>query len=92
MPIAHTRAMVRAALDGSLADVPVVPDPIFGVGVPQHCPGVPDGILEARSTWSDRAAYDRQARDLAQRFARNFTQFADDVAADVRAAGPRLES
>src|SRR5688500_3125306 len=74
MSIAHTRAMVRAALAGELQDVPVVPDPIFGVAVPAHVSGVPDDVLQPRTTWSDPAAYDRQARDLAQRFRQNFEQ------------------
>lgn len=89
MPIEHTRAMVRAALDGRLADVPTVPDPIFGLQVPTHCPDVPDGVLQPRATWSDAAAYDRQARDLAERFIKNFAQFAAAVAPEVRDAGPR---
>src|SRR3712207_4334134 len=55
MPIAHTRAMVNAALDGRLADVPLTPDPIFGVGVPARCPGVPDDLLQPRTTWRDPA-------------------------------------
>lgn len=90
MSIAHTRAMVHAALDGTLNDVPTTPDPIFGIGVPQHCPNVPDEVLQPRSTWADPAAYDLAARDLAQRFVRNFAQFADDVSPAILAAAPRI--
>ena len=89
MPIAHTRAMVRAALAGTLNDVALAPDPIFGVGVPRSCPGVPPELLDPRATWADADAYDRQARALAARFAENFAQFADAVPEAVRAAGPK---
>jgi len=89
MSIAYTRAMVAAALDGSLAGVETVPDPVFGVGVPVSCPGVPPAVLQPRTTWDDPAAYDAKARDLAERFHANFAQFADSVSPDVAAAGPR---
>jgi phosphoenolpyruvate carboxykinase (ATP) len=87
--IAYTRAMVAAALDGALDDVPTRTDPIFGVLVPEQCPGVPAEVLNPRATWADPEAYDRQARMLAQKFADNFAQFADVVSEEVRAAGPR---
>jgi phosphoenolpyruvate carboxykinase (ATP) len=88
MPIAQTRAMVRAALDGSLSRVPVAPDPIFGLGIPARCPGVPDEVLQPRSTWSDPAEYDRVATTLARSFVENFQQYAPTVSPEVRAAGP----
>jgi phosphoenolpyruvate carboxykinase (ATP) len=88
VPIAYTRAMVRAALDGDLDGVPTTPDPIFGVAVPAHVPGVPDEILQPRNTWSDPRAYDRQARELARRFAKNFSAFEVDAPPEVCAAGP----
>jgi phosphoenolpyruvate carboxykinase (ATP) len=88
MSIAHTRAMVAAALNGSLKDVPTQPDPIFGVHVPVACPGVPPEVLQPRSTWADKDAYDQQARDLARRFVENFKQFAAEVDPQVTAAGP----
>jgi len=56
MAIDHTRAMVRAAIDGSLAGVPVRRDPIFDVEVPIRCPDVPDAFLDPRGTWADPAA------------------------------------
>ena len=65
MKIAHTRAMIRAILNGSLAEVETQPDPVFGVGVPATCPGVPDEVLSPRNTWADKDAYDQKARDLA---------------------------
>ncbi|MFO1540378.1 MAG: phosphoenolpyruvate carboxykinase (ATP) [Chloroflexota bacterium] len=90
MNIAETRNMVRAALNGDLADVPTVTDPVFGVEVPVHVPGVPDAVLQPRGTWADPAAYDAQARRLAAMFAENFTRFAGSVPPEVAQAGPRV--
>jgi len=89
MKIAYTRAMVRAALDGSLEEVSYEPDPVFGIQVPCACPGVPAEVLQPRNTWADPDTYDAKARELAQRFARNFEQFADQARPEVAAAGPR---
>jgi len=91
MKIAYTRAMVRAALNGSLAEVPTEPDPIFGLHIPLACPEVPTEVLNPRNTWANQAAYDAKARELAARFARNFEQFAEQAAPEVRAAGPRID-
>jgi phosphoenolpyruvate carboxykinase (ATP) len=91
MPIAYTRAMVRAAVDGALDGVPTEPDPIFGIGVPVRCPHVPDGILRPRNTWTEPEGYDRYASDLARRFAKNFQRFASTAPLEVLAAGPRVE-
>jgi len=88
MSIAHTRALVRAALAGSLERVPMELDPIFRVEVPTACEGVPSETLRPRDTWADKAAYDVSARQLASRFQKNFEQFAAEVAPDVRDAGP----
>ncbi len=90
IPIAYTRAMVHAALDGSLDDVPKEIDPVFGLAVPNSSPGVPPELLNPRNTWADKAAYDEQARRLARMFADNFKAFADQVAPEVRAAGPKV--
>jgi phosphoenolpyruvate carboxykinase (ATP) len=88
MKIGHTRAMVTAALDGTLAGIDTTPDPVFGVHVPVSCPGVPDEVLNPRNTWTDKDAYDRAAQDLAGRFRDNFAQYADYVTEEVKAAGP----
>ena len=89
MKIAYTRAMIRAILDGKLAGVGTEPDPNFRVLVPTECPDVPREILKPRNTWKDGAAYDAKARDLASRFEKNFEQFASQVTAEVRKAGPQ---
>jgi phosphoenolpyruvate carboxykinase (ATP) len=89
MKIAHTRAMIRAALSGALDNVPAENDPLFNLEVPQSCPGVPAEVLRPRNTWRDQAAYDEQARKLARMFADNFKSFEAEAAPDVKAAGPR---
>jgi len=89
MNIAHTRAMVRAALGGQLDGVATTVDPVFGVEVPTAVPGVPADLLQPRLTWPDPTAYDRQARKLARMFEENFEAYADGVSEEVRRAGPR---
>ncbi len=84
MSIAHTRAIITAALDGSLAGVATRTDPVFGFEVPVRCPGVPTEVLDPRNTWADKAAYDTTARNLVERFRTNFAKFADEVTPEVR--------
>jgi phosphoenolpyruvate carboxykinase (ATP) len=83
-----TRAMVASALDGSLDDVPTRLDPVFNLTVPTRCPGVAEELLDPRRTWSDAAAYDAQARRLAESFAENFKDHESEVPPQVRRAGP----
>ena len=90
MKIAHTRAMIRAALAGKLDGVSYERDPIFGLEVPTACPEVPADVLVPRRTWSDPAGYDAQANRLAKMFRENFTLFEQRVAPEVAAAGPRI--
>ena len=89
MCLPQTRAMLRAALDGKLAGVPMRTHPQLGLAIPTRCPGVPDEVLDPRATWADGAAYDQAARAVAERFAANFRQFESDVGADVKAAAIR---
>ena len=88
MPIKETRALLNAALDGSLNNVEFRKDPNFGFDVPIAVPGVDNSILDPRSTWADKDEYDRTAQKLVQLFVDNFEQFADHVDASVRAAAP----
>jgi phosphoenolpyruvate carboxykinase (ATP) len=88
MKIGYTRAMVHAALDGSLIDLDFAEDPIFGIAVPMSCPNVPDEVLIPKNTWNDRTAYDEQAQKLAYMFSENFEQFADVASQDIKVAGP----
>lgn len=89
MKIAHTRAMITAALTGQLNAVAYDVHPIFNLAMPTTCPGVPAEVLSPRHTWADKAAYDTQAQKLATMFTTNFKKFEDSVSADVTAAGPR---
>jgi phosphoenolpyruvate carboxykinase (ATP) len=90
MPIKVTRALLSAALDGTLKSVQMRTDPHFGFQVPVAVPGVDAKILDPRQTWADKAAYDAQALKLVQMFRKNFEKFEAHVAADVRAAAPGL--
>ncbi|KMW60577.1 Phosphoenolpyruvate carboxykinase [Candidatus Rhodobacter oscarellae] len=85
MPIKATRALLSAALDGSLAEAAFRKDPNFGFDVPVDVPGVASILLDPRRTWDDGAAYDAQAEKLVQMFADNFEQYLAHIDADVRA-------
>ncbi|CAN5641068.1 phosphoenolpyruvate carboxykinase (ATP) [soil metagenome] len=88
MKLGYTRAMVRAALNGDLANVQTENDPVFGLAVPTAIPGIPSDIMQPRSTWPDAEAYDAQASKLAQMFRDNFKKFGD-VAGEIQQAGPQ---
>ena len=88
MKIAHTRAMIAAALSGALDDAKYITDPIFNIDVPAAVPGVPDEVLQPRNTWPDKAAYDAQAKKLATMFADNFKTFEATATDAVKKAGP----
>jgi phosphoenolpyruvate carboxykinase (ATP) len=88
MPIRATRALLSAALDGSLSSAPMRADPVFGFDVPLGAPGVEARILNPRDTWRSGAAYDLQAKKLAAMFVENFRKFEAYVSDDVRTAGP----
>jgi phosphoenolpyruvate carboxykinase (ATP) len=86
MPIKATRALLTAALDGSLAEAKFRKDENFGFDVPVEVPGVDATLLDPRSTWNDPAAYDAQAAKLVQMFADNFEQYVPYIDEDVKAA------
>ena len=90
MKIAYTRAMITAALTGQLDNVQYKKHPVFNLDMPTTCPGVPESVLDPRSTWPDAAQYDEHAKKLAKMFVDNFVTFEKDVAASVKEAGPRL--
>ncbi|HZG31937.1 MAG TPA: phosphoenolpyruvate carboxykinase, partial [Sphingopyxis sp.] len=89
MPIKATRALLNAALDGSLNDAEFRKDPNFGFMVPVAVPGVDTALLDPREAWADKAAYDRTAQTLVGQFIDNFAQFADHVDEGVRQAAPQ---
>jgi phosphoenolpyruvate carboxykinase (ATP) len=86
--LSYTRAMVTAALNGSIEQAKFTADPVFGVLRPDTVEGVPSEVLTPRNTWQDKEAYDSKARDLAGRFIENFKKFAD-VGEDIKKAGPK---
>jgi phosphoenolpyruvate carboxykinase (ATP) len=88
MPIKATRALLNAALDGSLNDAEFKKDPNFGFEVPVAVPGVDSKLLDPRGAWADGAEYDKTAQDLVAKFIDNFAQFADHVDEGVRQAAP----
>jgi phosphoenolpyruvate carboxykinase (ATP) len=87
MPIAATRALLRAALNRELDTVEYRTDALFGFEVPVEVPGVESKLLDPRSTWSNPEAYDAKALRLAEMFRENFEKFDDP---GLAAAGPRF--
>ena len=87
--IAHSRAVIRAAIAGDLDDVEYDIDPVFRLAIPKECPGLPSELLHPRSTWSDPAAYDAKAAELAALFTENFAAYADQAGEAVANSGPR---
>jgi phosphoenolpyruvate carboxykinase (ATP) len=90
MKIAYTRAMITAALSGQLDNVKYQKHDIFNLDIPTTCPGVPNSVLDPRSTWPDKNAYDEQAKKLGGMFVENFKTFENDVDPAVKAAGPKV--
>ncbi len=86
MSIKHTRALINAALDGSLRNAEFHNDPFFGLAIPVNVEGVPNDVLDPRQAWADKHGYDIAAKDLVNRFVKNFDTFADVVGDDVKAA------
>jgi phosphoenolpyruvate carboxykinase (ATP) len=75
MNLAYTRRMVTAAVNGTIEKATFTPDPVFGLLCPDFVEGVPSEVLQPRNTWSDKAAYDAAAKDLAERFEKNYQKF-----------------
>ena len=90
MPIKATRALLNAALDGSLKTAEFRTDPNFGFQVPVSVQGVDDAILDPRTTWADTDAYDATAAKLVDLFVENFAQFSEHVDASVMQAAPKV--
>ncbi|ANB55882.1 phosphoenolpyruvate carboxykinase [Anoxybacillus sp. B7M1] len=88
MKLQYTRAMVQAALEGELNNVETVQDPIFGLQIPAHVPGVPDEVLLPKNTWADQEAYEQKAKDLAAKFRENFKKFTNVDPSIEKLGGP----
>ncbi len=91
MKLKYTRAMITAALDGSLNNATFINDPVFGMAVPTSCPGVPEELLQPRNTWADKNAYDEKAKYLAGLFVKNFEKYKDGVSEEILQAAPKMQ-
>lgn len=89
MPIKATRALLNAALDGSLNNAEFRKDPNFGFEVPVAVAGVDTALLDPRGAWADAAEYDKTAAELVAKFVANFAQFADHVDQGVLDSAPK---
>ncbi|WP_199138221.1 phosphoenolpyruvate carboxykinase (ATP) [Pedobacter sp. ASV12] len=90
MKLGYTRAMITAALNGSLANAEFVEHPVFGLLMPNACPEVPAEILNPRNTWNDKQAYDHKANELATAFLQNFKQFEEFADEAIIKALPKV--
>lgn len=88
--LSYTRAMITAALNGSLQEVEFEQHPIFGMMIPKRCPNVPVNVLNPRYTWSNRTAYDTTAKELALLFIKNFEKYAQGLSDEILKAAPKL--
>jgi phosphoenolpyruvate carboxykinase (ATP) len=90
MKLSYTRAMISAALNGSLAKEEFVEHPVFGLLMPMNCPGVPSEILSPKNTWSSPQNYDHKANELAVAFLNNFKQFEEFASQEIKNALPKV--
>ena len=88
--IKYSRAMITAALTGSLNIVKYRHDDLFNLDIPTECPDVPSEILDPKNTWIDKDSYDLSAKKLSQMFVENFRKF-KDVSPEIKNAGPTLK-
>jgi phosphoenolpyruvate carboxykinase (ATP) len=87
IPLKYTRRMINAAINGELDYVGYETDPFFNLNMPKFCPGVPSELLNPKSTWLDKSAYDKTAEKLVDMFVENFKQYSNFPDAVVN-AGP----
>jgi phosphoenolpyruvate carboxykinase (ATP) len=90
MKLSYTRAMIAAALKGSLNDVKFEEHSFFGLAMPLTCPGVPSKVLNPRNTWKDKQAYDLKAAGLVKAFVSNFKQYSQYADNEILMAEPRI--
>ncbi|MCB0509809.1 MAG: phosphoenolpyruvate carboxykinase (ATP) [Bacteroidetes bacterium] len=88
MSLKITRALINAALNGNLNEVGFENHPIFGVAIPNECPGVPSDVLHPRNTWANKEAYDQTALKLAKAFQENFKKFEKETSKEILEAAP----
>ncbi|MFN0050304.1 MAG: phosphoenolpyruvate carboxykinase (ATP) [Cytophagales bacterium] len=90
MKLKYTRAMITAAMEQKLDGVEFALHPIFGISVPSSCPGVPHELLDPKSTWEDKNAYDEKAKFLAKAFNENFKKFEASANDEIKAGAPKI--
>jgi len=92
MKLKYTRAMLTAAMEGKLDNVEYRQHAVFGVAIPQSCPDVPAEVLNPRSTWADKEAYDAKANQLAKEFVKNFEKYASFANEEILSGAPKVVS
>jgi len=92
MKLRFTRAMITAALEGKLDNVNFETHEVFGLAMPTECPDVPVELLNPRNTWTDKAAYDAKANELAEKFVNNFEKFKEFANEEIMNAAPRVKA
>jgi phosphoenolpyruvate carboxykinase (ATP) len=88
--IKFTRTMLKSALSGALSGVSYTRDKVFGFEVPDHCPDVPDDVLNPSLAWPSKKEYHTRYHDLAARFIDNFRKFEDQCDSEIKSSGPRI--
>lgn len=88
--LGYTRAIIKAALNGSLNESEYRTHPVFGLDFPTSCPEVPDNVLDPVAMWDNEEAYYAQANELAKLFVQNFKKFEDVISEDVLQAAPKV--
>src|SRR5581483_800467 len=89
MKLSFTRAMITAAISGSLDKAKYETLPVFGLNIPTECPEVPSELLNPRNTWKNKDAYDARSVDLAKAFVKNFEQYVSAANEEILAAAPK---
>ncbi|MBL7764688.1 MAG: phosphoenolpyruvate carboxykinase (ATP) [Chitinophagaceae bacterium] len=90
MKLSYTRAMITAAINGSLDQVEYESHPVFGFDMPVTCPDVPSELLIPQSTWENKEEYTRKAYELAAMFVKNFEKYANKANEEILAAAPKV--
>ncbi|MET1057276.1 MAG: phosphoenolpyruvate carboxykinase (ATP) [Pedobacter sp.] len=90
MILSHTRALITAVLKGKLRAAKFTEHPVFGLLMPEACPGVPSEILNPRNTWADKNKYDLKTNELAKAFNENFGQFGDFATGEMWESIPKV--
>ena len=89
--LSYTRALITAALTGKLDNTEYGKTNFFGLSFPKTCEGVPAELMDPRNSWSDKNAYDAKAKNLAEQFIKNFSQYASAANEEILAAAPKVE-